>query len=188
MRHRIAASFAVALFAVASASADPQHRGRDGEPLFFERFAPTQGRLGVQLEDMTPELREFMRAPEDRGVLVVRVNEDSAAEKAGVRVGDVIVAIGDEPVRATHEVVRRVMGAEKDAELAIEVVRDGKPTKLAATLSGEPLVPPRAMRWMERDLPELRERLEERMGELERRLEELEQRLKDEAADQELAT
>ncbi|MBM4382404.1 MAG: PDZ domain-containing protein [Deltaproteobacteria bacterium] len=188
MRNRIAASFAFALLAAASASADPHHPGRDREGLFFERFIPTQGRLGVQLQDMTPELREFMRAPEDRGVLVVRVTEDSAAEKAGVRVGDVIVAIGGEPVRATRDVIRQVMGAEKDSELALEVVREGKPAKLAATLSGEPLVPPRAMGWMERDLPELRERLEQRMGELERRLEELEQRLKAGAADDELDT
>jgi serine protease Do len=188
MRQRIAASLAIALLASASAAADPHHRGRDGEPFFFERFLPTQGRLGVQLQDMTPELREFMRAPEDRGVLVVRVNEDSAAAKAGVRVGDVIVSAGGEPVRATHDVIRRVMSAEKDAELALEVVRDGKPAKLAAALTGEPLVPPRAMSWMERDLPELRERLEQRMGELERRLEELEQRLRDAPADEQLDT
>jgi hypothetical protein len=80
------------------------------------------------------------------------------------------------------------MGAEKDAELALDVVREGKSAKLAAKLSGEPFVPPRAMRWMERDLPELRERLEERMGELEQRLEELEQRLKSAPADEELDT
>jgi C-terminal processing protease CtpA/Prc len=181
---RHAAAFAFALLAATGASADPHpHHPRHG---FFEEFIPTHGRLGVQLQDMTPELREFMGAPEDRGVLVVRVNEDSAAEQAGLRVGDVLVAAGGEPVRGTHDVVRRVMGAHEDAELALEAVRDRKAVKLAAKLSGKPVVPPRAMEWVERDLPELRAKLERRIDELEQRLEELEQRLEGAAKDGEL--
>ena len=180
---RHAAAIAIALLAATSASADPHPRGG-----FFEELVPTQGRLGVQLQDMTPELREFMRAPEDRGVLVVRVNEGSAAAKAGLRVGDVLVAVGGEPVHATHDVVRRVMGAEENAELALETVRAGKTLKLAAQLSGKPMVPPRAMQWVERDWPALREQLERRVDELEQRLEELEQRLEGGAKDEELDT
>lgn len=147
-----------------------------------ELMPPTQGRLGVQLQSMTPELREFMRAPEDRGVLVVRISKDSAAEKAGLRVGDVIVAIDGEAARDTRDVVQPVLRAEENAALEIEIVRDGEARTLSAVVAGKPAVPfsrSEPMRWLERELPGLGAELEKRMGELEQRFEELEGRLKD---------
>jgi C-terminal processing protease CtpA/Prc len=144
----------------------------------FAHFLPHPSRLGVQLEDMTPELREFMRAPKERGVLVVRVNEGSAAEQAGLRVGDVIIAADGEPVSATAALVHAVLTAEKDAKLALEIVRDGKPRTLEATLGGEPFAA-NPMGWLEQRMPELRESFEQRMRELEERMRELEQRLRE---------
>ena len=178
MRHLVRVLTFV-LLAAASASASPQ---------WFEEFIPSHGRLGVQLQGMTPELREYLHAPADRGVLVVRVNEDSAADKAGVRVGDVIVAAGGEPVRETREIVHAVMRAEQDAKLALEVVRDGKTRTLEATLTGEPFSPGELipdgvrgpLRNFERALPEFREQFEKRIDELERRLQELEKKLEGE--------
>ena len=169
----------VLLFASAADAHPHPELGEGGS--FFERFIPHQGRLGVQLQDMTPELREFLRAPKERGVLVVRVNAGSAAAKAGVRVGDVIVAIGGEPVAATPEVVHAVMSAQTDAKLALEIVRDGKTRALEATLAGEPPALAGPLRWMDERMPEIREGLERRLHELEQRVHELEQRLRDAA-------
>ena len=146
----------------------------------FERLLPHPSRLGVQLQDMTPELREFLHAPKERGVLIVRVSEGSAAEQAGLRVGDVIVAAGGEPVSATPAFVQAVLTAEKDAKLALEIVRDGKTRTLEATLAGEPFAA-NPMRWLEQRMPEFREGFEQRMRELEKRMQELEQRLREAA-------
>ncbi len=186
MRSRLAAistlSFALAL-AAAAEPAPPPTTAPDPPPALgwhhpsFERFIPGHGRLGVQLQDMTPELREFLRAPEDRGVLIVRVDEKSAAEKAGLRVGDVLVAIDGKPVRETFEVVHAVMTADVGAKLALAVVREGKPHTLDAALAGEPPLAAAPMRWMEQRMPELREELERRLQDLEARMKELEQRL-----------
>jgi len=145
----------------------------------FERYIPHPSRLGVQLQEMTPELREFLNAPKERGVLVVRVNPGSPAEKAGVRVGDVITSVDGDPVDATHTLVHAVLGADKDAKLALEVVRDGKTRSLEAALEGEPAFAADPMRWVDERLPGLRESVEQRMRELEARMKELEERLKD---------
>jgi C-terminal processing protease CtpA/Prc len=187
MRSRIAASLAFSFLLAAAAAAHPhdgpappsvaphEHSSRHDS---FERFIPGHGRLGVHLQDMTPELREFLHAPRERGVLVVRVNEGSPAEKAGLRVGDVIAAIDGEPVSATFEVVHAVLTAEKDAKLSLEIVRDGKTRTLAATVAGEPPMAAAPMRWLDERIPELREGFEQRMRDLETRMKELEERLK----------
>jgi C-terminal processing protease CtpA/Prc len=188
MRTRIATTLALAWLAAASAFAHPhpdapaapgESGAREGRRFHhFERFLPHQSRLGVQLQEMTPELREFLRAPKERGVLVVRVNPDSPAAKAGLRVGDVIVSVAGESITAPHDLVHEVLRAEKDAKLALELVRDGKTRSLEATLEGEPALAADPMRWVEERAPEFREKLEQRMRELEERLEQLEQRLR----------
>lgn len=141
-----------------------------------------QGRLGIQLQPMTPELRAFLRAPEDRGVLVVRVNKDSAAEKAGLQVGDVIVGIGGAPVREPRELVEPVMRAGENAEVELEVVRSGKTRELRAALSGKPFEhfsSEEPFHWFQRGLQQLGPELEKRLEELERRIDELERQLED---------
>jgi membrane-associated protease RseP (regulator of RpoE activity) len=190
MRSRIAVAAPLSLFlalgAAAESEAPPPATAPEAAPAphahgwrhpSFERFVPGQGRLGVQLQDMTPELREFLRAPKDRGVLIVRVDEQSAAEQAGLRVGDVLVAIDGEPIHGTFEVVHAVMTADTGAKLALEVMREGKSRKLDAALAGEPPLAAAPMRWMEERMPELRESLEQRLRELEARMQQLEKRL-----------
>jgi membrane-associated protease RseP (regulator of RpoE activity) len=172
MRRPLALALGAAWLAAAAASSHPFH--------LEEAAPPAHGRLGVQLQPMTPELREFMRAPEDRGVLVVRVTKGSPAARAGLRVGDVIVAVAGEPARDTRDVVGAVTSAEENTELEIEVVREGTSRKLRATLAGKP-APPLAqgdpLRWLQRGMPGLGEELEKRMQELEERLEQLERRV-----------
>jgi membrane-associated protease RseP (regulator of RpoE activity) len=185
MRVRNAIALTLGLIASAAANAGPspgsdsrsaQPPGQAGERPWhgFERYLPPSGRLGVQVQDMTPELREFLRAPRERGVLVVRVNPGSSAEQVGLRVGDVIVAAGGESVVETGDLVRVVHRAEKDAKLALEVVRQGKALALEPVLAGEPW----SMNWLEERAPEFRRQLEERLRDLEARLRALEEQLR----------
>lgn len=55
-------------------------------------------RWGVELSRLTPELRVHFGAPDEAGFLVARVAEDGPAEAVGIRVGDVIVQLGDRPL------------------------------------------------------------------------------------------
>ena len=58
-------------------------------PAAAEAAGRGQGRLGVHVQPMTPALRAYFDAPEDRGVLVARVEPGSPAGDAGVEAGDV---------------------------------------------------------------------------------------------------
>ncbi|MAE95358.1 MAG: hypothetical protein CL910_11915 [Deltaproteobacteria bacterium] len=150
----------------------------------FESVDPTgwfgRARIGVQVQPMTPELRAFFEAPEDRGVLVVRVLEASPAEKAGVRVGDVITRAGGEPVEKPFDLVRRVATAEGAEPFEISLHREGEAVELAVKPEGRALPWPGNERWEDlgehwrRGLREGRDVLRDRLEDLERRLEELE--------------
>lgn len=107
----------------------------EGEPghVFFAGGAE-RGFLGVQLTDLTPELRRHFGANEDQGVLVAKVVEDSPAARAGLRVGDVLTHVDGEAVDSAFEVTARI-GARKDGEVVgLEVVRGGRVDTLSATL------------------------------------------------------
>lgn len=93
-----------------------------------------RGYLGVELMQLTPELRAHFGVPEERGVMIARVLEDSPAAKAGLRVGDVITAIEAEPVESPWDLSVGVRGKEAGEEVTLEVWRDARPLDFAVTV------------------------------------------------------
>ena len=93
-----------------------------------------RGYLGVQMLDLTEELREFYGAPKDAGILVSRVVDDSPAAAAGFEVGDVIIGVGGEPTHNSRDVMREVARFEPEDQVTVEVIRAGAPLTVDATL------------------------------------------------------
>jgi len=101
--------------------------------LYFSRGRP---RLGVQLTETTPELREHLGGSEDAGVLVSKVIKGSAAEDAGIAVGDLIVDVDGDEISSTND-LRKAL-SERDGEVfEIEVIRGGRSISLSVTLEAE---------------------------------------------------
>ncbi|NJL28850.1 MAG: PDZ domain-containing protein [Thermoanaerobaculia bacterium] len=92
------------------------------------------GFLGVELTSLTPELRRHFGAAEDAGVMISRVVDGSPADKAGLKVGDVITAIGGEEVERPGDLVRRVRRGEDGESLEISYVRDGRAGSTSARI------------------------------------------------------
>jgi serine protease Do len=91
-------------------------------------------RLGIAFQDVSGQLAKFLHAPSDRAVMVVSVDEGSAAEKAGIKAGDLIVRFSGREIRDTGDLREEVRRAESGKEVGITVHRDGKPVELKATL------------------------------------------------------
>jgi serine protease Do len=101
-------------------------------PGFDVRTFVRTGRLGIQIETLTPQLATYFGAK--RGALVTTVQEGSAAEKAGLRAGDVITAIDGRTIEDTGDIQRALRGTEDGTEVSIEILRDRKPQTLKAKL------------------------------------------------------
>ena len=106
----------------------------DGDCTFDNLYSfSTKPRLGVQLTDTTPELREHLGGSRDAGVLVGKVIDDSAAEEAGVEVGDLIVAVGGDEIGSTGD-LRRALSQREGETFNIEVIRKGRSRTLSVTI------------------------------------------------------
>jgi serine protease Do len=81
------------------------------------------GRLGISAESLTDQLAEYFGVKEGRGVLVSQVNEDSPADKAGLKAGDVIVAIDNEKVDNLDTLVN-ALSKKEEGSVSMKVIRN----------------------------------------------------------------
>jgi len=94
-----------------------------------------RGALGVDAQDVTPEISRMLSLPENtQGTVITRVRAGSPAETAGLKPGDVIVSLNGKPV-ATEQELHNLEGlSAAGAAVEVGIVRDGKPETVNATL------------------------------------------------------
>jgi serine protease Do len=103
-------------------------------------------RLGISGDDLTPQLAEFFGVKQGKGVLVREVVVGSAAAKAGLKAGDVIVAVDGKEVTSVSKLRRALAGdkEEKEARKAtLTIVRDKREQTVAVELEPPEPVSPR---------------------------------------------
>ena len=108
----------------------------DGKQKVYEGDGPMvrRGFLGVALTDLTPELRAHFGVPEETGVMVAKVEPGSPAEKAGIRVGDIVTRIDGGAVKSSWDVTGKVRKLDEGQQVPIEVWRNGKAQNVTATI------------------------------------------------------
>lgn len=106
--------------------------------------SPTAGtgfraRLGAEVIELTPELRQHLGAAPERGVLVSRVLPGSSAAAAGISVGDVLVEIDGRPVMAARDVVSALSSRAAGDRVPVVLVRNRTQQTVSATLHAYPV-------------------------------------------------
>jgi len=96
------------------------------------------GFLGVRLVGITPELREHFGAPGDAGVLVGGVEKDSPAEKAGIKVGDVVTGADGDRVASARDLSRAVRHKKAGETMKLALTRDRASKELSVTVAERP--------------------------------------------------
>src|SRR5260370_41947012 len=90
-------------------------------------------RSGMMVENLTPQLGEFFGAKSGNGVLVRSVEKGSRADKAGLRAGDVITRVGDQPVHDTSDFTH-ALRSRTTGSVSVGEIRDTKEQTLTITL------------------------------------------------------
>lgn len=95
-----------------------------------------RGQLGITIQDLTPDLVQAMGlASQQAGALIASVEPGSAAERAGLKDGDVVTAIGNVPVRNAADVRNKIGLMRVGDEAELTVLRDGRTLTVHATLA-----------------------------------------------------
>ncbi|HMN44623.1 MAG TPA: DegQ family serine endoprotease [Povalibacter sp.] len=94
-----------------------------------------RGMLGVQLRNLTPAIAESLGLDSSKGALVGQVVEDSPAEKAGIKAGDIITSINGRTVSNSSE-TRNLIGLLRIGEkVDIGLLRDNQPRRVTAVIA-----------------------------------------------------
>lgn len=107
--------------------------GDDCRGFSYRFFWGGRPRLGVQLVETTPELREHLGSVDGSGVLVSKVLRGTPAEHAGIAVGDLIVRVGDVSIQDLAD-LREALSERGGESFDVEVVRDRNIVTVHVTL------------------------------------------------------
>lgn len=97
-----------------------------------------RGYVGLRLQEITSAIAQALNRPDSKGVLVASVEPGGPAERAGVKTGDVITNIGDQPVEGVRDLSRTVAGIKPGTQTRLTVVRDGKTQEITVTVGLRP--------------------------------------------------
>ena len=95
----------------------------------------TRGQLGIEMQPMGRDEARALNLPDDRGAMVKRVVPGGPAEKAGIIALDVIRSVDGQPINEYSDLPPIIGGMAPGAKVRIELIRDGKPRTVTATLN-----------------------------------------------------
>jgi bifunctional DNase/RNase len=99
-----------------------------------KRADATQRRLGMQVQDLTPELAALFDVGHESGVVVAHVEAGGAAALAGIQRGDIITKANNTTIRSVADIERLIPAVKTPAQFKLEVVKKGKPTTIVVDL------------------------------------------------------
>jgi serine protease Do len=89
-----------------------------------------KGWLGVMIQEITPELKDRLDLKDEKGALVADITSDSPAQKAGIKLGDVIIFFNGNEIKEVADLPYMVANTPINKIVRVDVIRKGKKKSL----------------------------------------------------------
>jgi serine protease Do len=99
-----------------------------------------RGWLGVQIQPVTKDIADSLGLDEDKGALVAAVQDGSPAEAAGLKAGDVVIAVDGKTVESPRELARMIAAYDPDKQVDVTLWRNGESRQVNVKLGELPKV------------------------------------------------
>ncbi|MBP7088713.1 MAG: PDZ domain-containing protein, partial [Candidatus Omnitrophica bacterium] len=96
------------------------------------------GWLGVSIQDLNEDLRNYFGIKERQGVIVLKVYKDSPAESAGFKEGDLILSFNAQTIKTTRDLVKLVSSFTVGEPASLRILRSGKEMNLEVKIGKMP--------------------------------------------------
>ena len=107
------------------------------EPKIFSWGLEHRKYIGIYLEEINRELAEYFGVKEGRGLLVAKITKDSPAEKAGLKVGDVIIKADGIRTERARDLTGVIQDKEKGEKIKLELLRNKKVRSIEVEIEEE---------------------------------------------------
>jgi len=94
----------------------------------------SRGRLGVYIQDLTPELADVLKLKITKGAVITQVIPETAAAQAGLKQGDVVIEMNDRPITSSSALRNSVGLIPVGDTVQLKIIRDGAEKTLSATI------------------------------------------------------
>ncbi|HEY9460899.1 MAG TPA: trypsin-like peptidase domain-containing protein [Paralcaligenes sp.] len=98
----------------------------------------TRGWLGIEPQDITPDLARAFNLRTDDGVIIARVLKDGPAWRAGVRVGDIVLKLNGQTVHDTIEFLNQIAPLPPKQQVTLTIARSGKTQTITVEVGRRP--------------------------------------------------
>jgi serine protease Do len=115
--------------------ATPSNIAQSIIPQLESKGKVVRGMIGVQVQNVTPELAKSFGMSEAKGALVGQVNPDTPGAKAGIHRGDIIIEFNGHPIHEMNELPRMVAETAPGSKASLKVLREGKEKTLNLTIA-----------------------------------------------------
>lgn len=98
----------------------------------------SRGRLGILMQQLTPELAKSFNLKEAKGALIAQIEKDGPADKAGLRDGDIVIEYNGKPIADIRELSQAVASTKPGAKVKVKAMREGKSVSLVIVVGEMP--------------------------------------------------
>ncbi len=104
----------------------------------IEQKTVSRGWMGVAIQNVTEQLAEYYGIKETKGVYIAKVYEGDPADKAGIKIGDVIFMINDKKIDSSRDLTLTIARSSVGEKVNVKLIRDGKEKMVKVKLGKRP--------------------------------------------------